>query len=108
MDWYEIEYLYPNSYKRFVETMYPNMGIISISVLKNFNIKNLYNFFDKQGIYLILELNSINTWSFIIKKDNWILNHGYETKYNREEIENIGFYYCFKQLEEIINCKMNV
>lgn len=108
MDWYEIEYVYPKSYERFVNTMFPNVGVISISLLNNFDIKKLYNFFDKEGYFLILELNNNNNWTYIVKKDNWILGGGNETRKTREEIEIIGFNYCFKQLETNINCKQKV
>jgi hypothetical protein len=104
MDWYVIEYLYPNSFKKFVETMYPSMGLISISVLKNFDTKKLYYFFDKQGYYLILEINHLNQWSFTLKKDKWVICDNNELKNSREEIEEIGFHYCFKQMENNINC----
>lgn len=108
MDWYEIEYIYPKSYQRFIDIMFPNVGILSISILKNFDIKKLYYFFDKEGYYLILELNNNDNWSYVVKKDNWILSGDNETKKTREEIEIIGFNYCFKQMEMTINCKEKV
>lgn len=104
MDWYVIEYLYPKAYKKFVETMFPNMGVISVSVLKNFDIKKLYYFFDKQGYYLILELNQLNQWSFTLKKDKWVICENGDIKNSREEIEEIGFNYCFKQMEASLDC----
>ena len=51
IDWYTIEYLYPESFKRFTNTMFPNMGVLSISSLEGYDIKKLYHFFDKEGIY---------------------------------------------------------
>lgn len=108
MDWYEIEYLYPKSYKKFVDTMFPNVGVVSISILKNFDIKKLYSFFDKEGFFLILELNQNQNWSFLLRKDNWVIGNHCETKKTREEIEIVGFNYCFKQLEESLNSKLKV
>jgi hypothetical protein len=108
MDWYIIEYLYPKSFNVFIETMFPNIGMVSISTLKNFDIKKLYSFFDKQGIYLILEINHLNLWNFVIKKDNWVLSDGTFTARTREEIEEEGFMHCFKKLEENINYKQKV
>jgi len=39
MDWYSIEFLYPNSYRDFIESMFPNVGIISVSTLYYFDTK---------------------------------------------------------------------
>lgn len=108
MDWYIIEYLYPESYKLFIKTMYPNTGLISLSLLKNFDIKKLYSFFDKQEIYLILELYGTNQWNYIIKKNNTFLSDNSLTKNTREEIESDGFMQCFKHLEFVINNKQKV
>jgi hypothetical protein len=108
MDWYIIEYLYPKSFNKFIETMFPNIGVVSVSTLKNFDLKKLYSFFDKQGIYLILEINHLNDWNFVVKKDNWILSDISITAKSREEIEEEGFTYCFKKLEENINYKEKV
>lgn len=88
--------------------MFPNVGVVSISILKNFDIKKLYNFFDKEGFYLILELNQNKNWSFLLRKDNWIIGNQHETKKTRDEIEIVGFNYCFKQLEENLNSKLKV
>ena len=50
MDWYVIEYLYPISFQRFKDTMFPNVGIISLSTLGLYDTKKLYQFFDKEGV----------------------------------------------------------
>jgi len=107
MDWYIIEYLYPNSFKLFIDTMFPSTGILSISVLKNYDIKKLYNFFDKQEIYLILELHCSNRWNYGIQVNNWYISSDVFEK-TREDIEAEGFTYCFKKLEEKICKKLTV
>ena len=108
MDWYVIEYLYPESYKLFIETMYPNTGLVSLSTLKNFDLKKLYGFFDKQGIYLILELYNRNDWNYIIKRNNIFLSDNILTRNTRDEIESDGFTQCFKHLESVLNYKQKV
>jgi hypothetical protein len=108
MDWYVIEYLYPESYKLFINTMYPNIGIVSMNVLKNFDLKKLYSFFDKQDIFLILELNNLNEWGFSIKTNNWFITDNNIIKNNRDEVESEGFTCCFKFLEAKINLKEKV
>ena len=108
MDWYVIEYLYPESFKLFVKTMYPNIGVVSMCVLKNFDIKKLYYFFDKQNIFLILEINHLNQWSYNIKNNNWFICDNIVIKNNREEVEEDGFTNCFKFLEAKINLKEKV
>jgi hypothetical protein len=100
-DWYIIEYLYPNSFKKFSETMFPNVGVICVSSLSIFNEKNLYRFFDKEGIYLNLEMYSKNQWVFTISmEDGRVLSSDGESKTNRIEIEHMGFNECFKILEK--------
>lgn len=102
MDWYIIEYLYPKSYKKFISTMFPNIGIISTHSLLYFDIKKLYSFFDKEKIYLIIEMDN-NRWSFILKINNWIISPCNYNKLTRESVEDDGFYYCFEQLEKKLN-----
>jgi hypothetical protein len=108
MDWYIVEYLYPESYNLFIKTMFPNTGLVSLSLLKNFDLKKLYSFFDKQEIYLILELNMSNQWNYIIKKNNTFLSANSSTRNSRDEIEFDGFMQCFKHLELVINNKQKV
>ena len=47
MDWYVIEYLYPNALKEFSKTMFPNVGLPCLSILGYYDVKKLYKFFDK-------------------------------------------------------------
>lgn len=108
MDWYEIGYLYPKSYKKFVETMFPNIGIISVSILKYFDLKKLYQFFDNEGIYLNIEMITLNNWTYTINVNgNMITSSDLYYRFTREEIENDGFYECFKILDKKINYKNN-
>ena len=60
MDWYTIQYLYSNAMELFCSTMFPNVGVPSISVLEYYDNKKLYNFFDKQGIFLTIEMYTKN------------------------------------------------
>lgn len=103
MDWYIIQYLYPKSFKRFVNIMYPNIGLLSISVLNCYNIKKLYRFFNNEGILLNVESLNKTRWLFSISINNdftFIPNQ--ITKYTREEIEIDGFYECFRVLDSKI------
>ena len=56
LDWYFIESLFPKSLNLFSKTMFPNVGLPSLSVIQYYDIKKLYNFFDKNGIYLTVEM----------------------------------------------------
>lgn len=103
MDWYIIEYLYPNSYKKFVDNMFPNTGVLCISTLNNYDIRKLYTFFDNQGYFLILELDINKNWTYSLNCNGWIITQYEQPKKSREQIEIDGFTYCFKQMEEHIN-----
>lgn len=108
MDWYEIEYLYPQSYKKFVESMFPNIGVISVSILKYYDLKKLFQFFDNQEIYLNIEMINMYLWSYNINCGNkTIFNSNDSFKKTRGEIEEVGFYECFRLLEKKINYKNN-
>ena len=101
MDWYEIEFLYPIAFKRFKERMFPNLGIISLSSLCLYDIKKLYYFFDKEGVYLTTEMYKPNQWIFSISIScGVVLGIGGMSKPNREETEIEGFYECFKILDK--------
>lgn len=103
MEWYIIEFLYPNSFKRFTETMFPNVGVISLSILEFYDIKKLYRFFDLEGIYLTVEMLSKNQWVFSISTDNGtVLGTTKESRKNREEVEIDGFQECFRVLDKKI------
>jgi hypothetical protein len=103
IDWYIIQYLYPESYKMFVDRMFPNVGIISVSILDYYDIKKLYGFFDNEGIFLNLEMYCKDHWGFTISLHNGSpVCQGHNSGANREEIECDGFVECFRILEKII------
>jgi hypothetical protein len=83
--------------------MFPNTGVPSISVLDFYDIKKLYGFFDKQGIYLTIEMYTKNNWSYTIFLENEkVVLTSKESKSKREDIENDGFEECFKILDKKI------
>ena len=101
MDWYIIEYLYPNSLDKFSKVMFPNVGVPCLSILSYYDIKKLYSFFDKFGIYLTVVMYTKNMWGYTISlSDGRIFCPTQEPKVNRESTEIDGFYECFKQLEK--------
>lgn len=101
MDWYVIEYLYPTALKKFSRMMFPNVGLPCLSILNYYDIKKLYYFFDKVGIYLTVEMCTIDLWVYTISSnDGRVFNTCTEPKQNREDIEVEGFYECFKLLEK--------
>lgn len=100
MDWYVIQYLYPNAMGRFCETMFPNLGVPCVSVLEFYDIKKLYHFFDKQGIFLTVEMYAKDMWICTISLDNGrVFAPSNQSKSKREEIEIEGFEECFRLLE---------
>ena len=103
MDWYIIEYLYPKAFKRFSESMFPNVGVLSISTLYLYDNKKLYQFFDKQGVYLTVERLGEMQWLYSISLKNGIVyGPKQESKSSREEIETDGFNECFKTLDKLL------
>ena len=70
MDWYTIHYMYPNAFNRFRLVMFPNIGVPSISMLEFYDMKKLYHFFDKMGIFLTIEMCTKDIWLFTISLDN--------------------------------------
>lgn len=101
MDWYVIEFLYPTAFKRFGEIMFPNLGVPCTSSLSFFDVKRLYYFFDKEGVYLNIEMYNKNQWSFTVSLENGIVFCPIgESKTNREDSEFFGFMECFKILEK--------
>jgi len=102
MDWYVIEYLYPNALKEFSRTMFPNVCLPCLSILSYYDVKKLYKFFDKLGIYLTVEMYTKNNWVYSISLTDTkgYLNSSGESKTNREDIEIEGFYECFRILEK--------
>ena len=100
MDWYVIEYLYPNAFNRFKDIMFPNVGIISLSMLGFYDSKKLYQFFDKEGVYLTVEMYNPHQWVFCISlKNGTVLGPNQDSKPTREETETEGFLECFKILD---------
>jgi hypothetical protein len=100
--WYEIEYLYPQAYKRFIRKMFPNTGIISNASLKSFDQKHLYGFFDREGIYLNTEIiGSEAQWMYTLFTNGVTLAFS-QSRASREEIEIDGFSKCFEYLEKRI------
>jgi hypothetical protein len=103
MDWYVIEYLFPSAFKKFKEIMFPNVGVLSLVTLELYDNKKLYQFFDKQGIYLNIEMLNFNQWVFSISLRNGIVyGPAQESRYTREESELDGFFDCFKILDKQI------
>lgn len=106
MEWYSIEYLYPLAFKRFVEVMFPNVGLITISILENYDIKKLYKFFDEEGVFLTIETYKPYQWVFTISLSNGIVvGPTKESKKTRENCEIEGFSECFRILEKKIKDK---
>lgn len=100
MDWYIIEKHYPKAFKEFTNTMFPNIGLPCLSLLSYYEIKKLYNFFDKNGIYLTVEMITKNNWVYTISLiDGKFIIPYQNIKENRELIEIEGFNECFKLLE---------
>ena len=101
MDWYVINYLYPKAFEKFSEIMFPNVGVLSISTLQFYDNKKLYQFFDKQGVYLTTEMYSPYQWVFSISLQNGVVFGPMQcSKANREECEIDGFSECFKILDK--------
>ena len=100
MDWYVIQYLYPTALNRFCNTMFPNVGVPCVSVLEFYDYKNLYYFFDKQGIYLTVEMITKDMWVYMVSLENGnVISPCQDSKKRREDIEVEGFYECFQLLE---------
>lgn len=106
MKWRIIEEIYPMAYQKFVDCMFPNLGVPSVMVLEYYDIKKLYKFFDEQGVYLIVEMLRPKQWQFLVSFDNGIVvTPKSESKKTRDEIEIDGFYECFKLLDKILKDK---
>lgn len=100
VDWYYIKNNYPKSFDKFIQNMFPNVGIPCITSLNFFDIKKLYKFFDINGVYLHIEMYSKNQWVFTISFNGFVIANGIDSKSTREEIEVDGFRECFKMLEK--------
>jgi hypothetical protein len=107
MDWYVIEYLYPISFQRFKDIMFPNVGIISLSTLGLYDTKKLYQFFDKEGVYLTIEMYNPNQWVFSVSlKNGVVFGPTQESKPTRDDTETEGFIECFKILDKKLKDKI--
>jgi hypothetical protein len=105
IDWYEIEYLYPQAYKKFIHKMFPNTGIVSNMSLFMFDQKHLYGFFDREGIFLNTEIiGSQAQWMYTIFTNGVTISNNASAS-SREDIEIDGFSKCFEYLEKHINEK---
>jgi hypothetical protein len=83
--------------------MFPNIGVPSISMLEFYDMKKLYHFFDKMGIFLTIEMCTKDIWLFTISLDNGrSFAPQQDSKSTREGIEIEGFYECFRVLEKRI------
>ncbi len=103
LDWYTVEFLYPKAFKKFSKCMFPNLGVLSISTLEFYDTKKLYQFFDKQGVYLTIEMYNPKQWVFSISLHSGIVfGPIQESQTTREDIENCGFVECFKVLENLL------
>lgn len=101
MDWYHIKNNYPKSFGRFIEKMYPNVGVPCVTILNLFDLKKLYGFFDYYGVILNIEMYNKNQWAFTVQMNNgFVIGNGLNCKQTREEIEIDGFLECFKMLEK--------
>lgn len=107
MDWYSIRYLYPESFERFCTIMFPNTGIVSLSTLSYYDNKKLYYFFDREGMFLMVERYNSHLWNYTISLHNGIcFGPGNLSKKTREETEDEGFVECFKLLDKYLReCK---
>lgn len=83
--------------------MFPNLGILSISTLGYYDIKKLYWFFDREGIYLTIEMYKPNQWVYTVSLHNgFVFSSEQESKENREDVECEGFMRCFYLLDKQI------
>jgi hypothetical protein len=108
VDWYNIKNTCPNAFTTFVNVMFPNIGLPCISILTHYDIKKLYHFFDKQGIFLTIEMFTKDSWVFTISlNDGRVFTPCKEFKPSRETIEIDGFNECFIVLEKKIENRYN-
>lgn len=99
INWKKIRILYPHAYHRFVEVMFPYVGVIGLSTLYLFESKKLYYFFDKEKVFLTVERFGPNQWLYIITLgDGRVLCPDQESRNSRDEIEMDGFMECFRVL----------
>lgn len=81
--------------------MFPNVDLISIHTLNYYDVKGLYNFFDREGIYMIIEMYNPYQWvSNISLYNGVVLGQSGNSKTTREDAECEGFVECFKILDK--------
>lgn len=106
MEWNTIEYIYPLAFKKFVNIMFPNTGILTVSSLDNYDIKKLYKFFDNEGIYLTVEMYNPRQWVFSISFGNGVVyGPAKESQKTRVECEISGFFESFRLLDKKLTDK---
>lgn len=99
LNWRKIKEDCPRSYDKFVETMFPYVGVMGTSTLHLFETKKLYYFFDKNGIYLTIERIGPNQWLYTISLFNGkVVCPQQSSRESRDEVEIDGFTECFKIL----------
>jgi len=107
IEWKKIKNSYPHSYNRFVEVMFPYVGVIGVSTLDVFDTKRLFFFFDKQNVFLNVERLGPYQWIYTISlSDGRGSFPKQETRKTRDEMEIDGFHECFRVLNgELIDTK---
>jgi serine/threonine-protein kinase RIO1 len=86
--------------------MFPNVGVLSVSILLTYDIKNLYMFFDNNGVHLNIEKISKNIWGYNISLNNGtVFGFGATKNVDRKTVETDGFTECFRILEKKLNKK---
>ena len=122
MNWKEINKKYPKAFDLFFEWFKgdPKAGVtkkefleVNDIVIMYGNLRELYDFFDEQGMYVNVRADSIfgqgeyvNLWMWEITttKEGYvgILEHGnlHLSDFSRTEIEEIAFEKAFEILEE--------
>ena len=101
MDWYFIKNNCPKSFEKFIQNMFPNVGVPCVTSLNLFDDRKLYKFFDDNGVFLNIEMYSKNQWVFTISLNNgYVIGNGINSQPTREQIEIEGFKECFKMLEK--------
>ncbi len=110
MNWKKIKREYPHSYKKFVEVMFPYVGVVGVITLNTFDVKRLFSFFDNESVFLNVERLTSYQWVYsILLKDGRGTFPKQESRSTREEVEIDGFEECFKVLnQEIISTKQTI
>jgi|SaaInl6LU_22_DNA_1037377.scaffolds.fasta_scaffold108611_2 hypothetical protein len=101
LNWKEIKRDYNRSYSRFIENMFPYVGVLCPSTLQSYDIKKLYYFFDDQYVFLTIERICVNHWVYTITLgDGKVYSSGRGDLTCREDAEINGFEECFSILEK--------